>query len=525
MNSRHTLCLLLLPSLLAVGSCSNDGDDAAPRAKHLLFISVDTLRRDRLGCYGGPNKPSPNIDRLAEEGTLFQNAFTSRGMTLPSFTTFFTSKYPTQHGVIDNLKQIPGREVTLAERLKGAGFHNRAFNASGVLRPGRGNVEQGYDKDAYTYIDDDRQISARAEFYLRKKFGKGDRREYLWVHFMEPHKPYSPPSSYATLFTDPDYAGPYDGDETLDQIYVDQLELSDADRKHIEGLYDGTIAFVDDCIGRILAALEDSGQAEDTLVVFASDHGEELGSHNKYYYHANSIYAATTSLAFIARQPGSVTSQKISGLVENTDFMPTVLSWLGVDPAAGGGSAGDMEGLDLSAVLRGQGSVERDFSIAFTGLYDFDEETGEAQGIFSARNKDWHYVSNPHERYPGYPPAGRDYFIPKEQLFHVAEDPDEQVDRSAEPGHEKARAALQSAIAVFKARYVDKAIELPDSMTIEKIEEFIQLGYIEFDDGQAMIENMKRMRTDSDSEPAPPIIEDDGGDEDREGDEDHEDDC
>jgi len=494
MNPRKTYCFLLIATLFT-GSCSQDGDDPAPRAKHLLFISVDTLRKDRLGCYGGPNKPSPNIDRLAEEGTLFMNAFTSRGMTLPSFATFFTSKYPTQHGVIDNLKQIPGREVTLAERLKGAGFHNRAFNASGVLRPGRGNVEQGYDPKAYTYIDDDRQISARAEFYLKNKFGMGDRREYLWVHFMEPHKPYVAPSSYARKYTDPDYDGPYDGSgESIDPIYVDQLSISDADRRHIEGLYDGTIAFVDDCIGRVLDALEESGHAEDTLVIFASDHGEELGSHNGYYYHANSLYSATTGLAFIGWQRGTIPPQQVEGLVENTDFMPTVLAWLGVDPAEGGGSASDLEGHDLSPVLLGTGSVQRDFSVAFVGTYDFDDD-GTARGMFSARNLDWHYVSNPCGRTPGYPPAGRDFFIPREQLFHVAEDPDEQVDRAGDDGHDQAKKALQAAIDLFKAKYVDQATEIPkDSMTIEKIETLMQLGYLDMAQGQKMIQQMKRMR-------------------------------
>ena len=114
-------------------------------------------------------------------------------MTLPSMASFFTSKYPHQHGVLDNKKQIPPAEWTLAERLQSAGFHTRAFNASGVLQPGRGNIEQGFDK--YDKIFDERAMTAKTVHFVENFFGKDGRREFLWVHFMNPHKPYLPPPS------------------------------------------------------------------------------------------------------------------------------------------------------------------------------------------------------------------------------------------------------------------------------------------------------------------------------------------
>lgn len=518
MMNRPPLAYALLLALL-LPACGAD-DDAAPRAKHLVFLTVDTLRRDRLGCYGGENQPSPNIDRLAAEGALFLDAFTPRGMTLPSFASYFTSKYPTQHGVVDNLKQIPAEEYTLAERLADAGFHNRAFNASGVLKPGRGGVEQGYEPRAYTYIEDERELTNRAEYYLRNKFGQDGRREFLWVHYMNPHKPYEPPGSFATKFTDPDYAGGFDGSsESLDRIFVEQLELTDADRRHIEGLYDGTIAFVDECVGRLLAALADSGHAEDTLVVFASDHGEDLYSHNRYYYHANSIYSATTALALAFHQPGEVAPQRVRGLVENVDFMPTVLAWLGVDPTAGGGAPG--QGVDLGPVLRGEQDVRRDFAIAFTGQYAHDADSGRTRGVFSARNLDWHYVWNPDLLVPGFPPEGRDYLIPRAQLFHVAEDPDEQVDLSGQ--RPEPEAALRRAIDSFLSRYVDDP-EVPDYLTADKIDELHQQGYISAREALRLKQKLERMATGGGARSTPG----DGSEPDRapggEPD-DHEDDC
>lgn len=456
--------LLLVATGIFLPACS---DEPGARAKHLLFISVDTLRKDRLGCYGARRSPSPNIDRLAAEGVVFLDAYTPRGMTLPSFATFFTSKYPTQHGVIHNQKRLPDEERTLAERLSDAGFRCRALNASGVLRPGHGNIEQGFSPGMYKTILDEDVLTAKAEQWIRERFGRDDKRDFLWVHFMNPHKPYAPPQRFAKRFTDPSYDGPFDGSgESLDRIYRQQIDLSERDRRHIEGLYDATIAYVDECVGRILRALEDSGQARDTLVVFASDHGEDLYSHNKYFYHANSIYSSTTALAWIVWQKDRIEPRRVRGLVENIDFMPTVLSWLGIEDRSG------CFGLDLTPVLLGEDRVRRDFSVAFTGTPE-----GASSGFaYSARSLDWNYVWNPEGVVPGFPPAERRYEIPEEQLFFVREDPDEQRDRLGD--NEQAVEALRREILAFQARYVNAAVELPDYWTLEKIDDLEQQGYI-----------------------------------------------
>ncbi|MBI4881290.1 MAG: sulfatase [Planctomycetes bacterium] len=459
--------LLVLP-LAAMNGC---GGEPAPKAQHLLFITVDTLRTDRLGCYGAAQSPSPNIDRLAREGTLFQDAYAQRAVTLPSMTSFFTSKYPYEHGVLNNLKRVPDAEWLLAERLQAAGFHTRAYSASGVLMPERNNVEQGYKPNAYSFFPDEEVMTGKAEKFIRERFGERGR-QFLWVHYMNPHKPYDPPAPYDRLF-DPEYQGAFDGSgETLDRIYVERIDLAAADRRHIEAVYDGTIAFVDRLIGRLLAALEETGQAADTLVVFAADHGEDLYSHNYYYYHANSTYRSSTSIPLIFRQPGAVAAgQAVTGMVETVDFMPTVLCWLAADPGTAPGGDTALRGNDLSQVLAGQGAVRKDFAYA---LVDQDVDEGRSELIFSVRNRDWMYVWNESGVHPDNPPEAGEYPIAKQELYHLPSDPDEQ--KNIVEQHPEVAEKLYRAINAWRERMTQRL--LADEASATHRAELERLGYL-----------------------------------------------
>ncbi len=463
---RATALFALL--LAALAGC---GGDPAPRAQHLLFITVDTLRTDRLGCYGAAESPSPNIDRLAREGTLFQDAYAQRAVTLPSMTSFFTSKYPYEHGVVNNLKRVPDAEWLLAERLQAAGFHTRAYNASGVLMPERNNVEQGYKPNAYSFFPDEEVMTGKAEKFIRERFGERGR-QFLWVHYMNPHKPYDPPAPYDRQF-DPGYRGTYDGaGETLDRIYVERVDLAPEDRRHIEAVYDGTIAYVDQLIGRLLAALEATGQAADTLVVFAADHGEDLYSHNYYYYHANSAYRSSTSIPLIFRQPGAVAAgQAVSGMVETVDFMPTVLRWLAADCGPSPGGDTQLRGNDLSEVLAGQGAVKKGFAYA---LVDQEVEEGRSELIFSVRNREWMYVWNESGVHPDNPPAEGDYPIAKQELYHLPSDPDEQQNVIGE--HPDIADRLFQAINAWRERMTQRL--LADELSAAHRAELEELGYL-----------------------------------------------
>lgn len=401
-----------------------------PRARHLLLISVDTLTASRLGCYGGPNRPSPTIDRLAQDGVRFERAYVPRGMTLPSMATYFTSKYPADHGVIDNKHKIPFDEWMLAERLEDSGFKRLAFNASDVLSANRDTaIEQGFAKNAYTTIsDDDPQIAKAAASYLRAKFGKNPKREFVWIHLMSPHKPFAPPKSAIDRF-DPGYTGEWktvglELEPKIEAAYIEQKPPLPDQLKRFLAIYDAEVETADRCIAEILAALDASGVANDTLVVFVADHGEELFLHNLYPYHANSPYRAVTRVPFILRQPGAVPAGRVvEDVVESVDLLPTVLSWLGLeDRIAGDRPENAPRGRDLSPLVTGYGSLEPKYAF---GRIDDCADRPSNSGIATLRDPKWSLVVNTDGWLPDFPPKDGVYPIPRVALYDLETNPDE----------------------------------------------------------------------------------------------------
>ena len=461
---RRRLALLLLTAALAASPGCAEGE--APRAKHLLLVTVDTLRADRLGCYGGPNRPSPTIDALAAQGVRFERAFVPRALTLPSMASFFTSRHLDEHGVLDNRMVVGEGEVLLAEHLSAAGFRARAWNASRILAPGRSRIEQGFAPESYQHVADETRLTERAGEFLRHEFGRDGRREFLWVHYMRPHKPYKPPPPFDRRFVDPAYRGLHDGSSAnLDRIYLERETLSPQDRRHIENIYDGTIAYVDSLVKELLAALEASGQAGDTLVVFAADHGEDLYSHNFYYYHANSVYRSSTQVPLVFRQPGAVRSgAALPDLVESVDLVPTLLRWLAVPPVAG--SEG-WRGRDLSALLRadaGPAPPPRELSVAQWG-----------DRIYAIRSLRWLYVHNPARVAPDGPPVAGRYPIAEQELYDLEADPDEQVN-VIEAHPEEAR-ELRAALERWQGGLARGQAAVAESD--ERMAELEALGYID----------------------------------------------
>ena len=456
-----SLRLLLLSALLL--GCSGG---VSPRAKHLLLVTVDTLRADRLGCYGGPNRPSPTIDALAAEGVRFASAFVPRALTLPSMTTFFTSRYLDEHGVLDNRMVIGAGEVLLAEHLAAAGFRNRAWSASRILAPQRAHIEQGFAPGAYQHEADEAAMTARAAEFLRDEFGREGLREFLWLHYMRPHKPYEPPAPFDRRFVDPGYRGRHDGSSAnLDRIYLERERLAPEDRRHIEAIYDGTIAYVDSLVKEVLAALDASGQALDTLVVFAADHGEDLYSHHFYYYHANSVYRSSTQVPLLFRQPGAVRSGAVvEGIAESVDLVPTLLRWLAVEPLAG---AERWRGVDLSPLLAPDADATRtprEFTVAQWG----DE-------IYAIRSGRWLYVHNPRRIAPDGPPVAGRYPIAEQELYDVEADPDEQV--NVIEAHPEEAQRLRAALERWKGGLARGRAAVAESD--ERMAELEALGYID----------------------------------------------
>jgi arylsulfatase A-like enzyme len=384
-----------LPAILIFGLVCAACGDREPR--NLLLVTIDTLRADHLSSYGYPRATSPAIDRLAEQGVVFTQAIAHNPTTWPSLTSLHTSMHPHRHGVWTNGAEIaPGIE-TLAEVLADQGWDTAASLANMVNAPHRGFEGRFF----WSGEDRDEHATEAAIAWLRD----GAREPFfLWLHLFGPHAPYDPEPAFFRAF-DTGYRGELDArHETLDRIYREQRELTAAELAHIVALYDGDVAEADARVGAVLDALDGLGLGRRTLVVFSSDHGEQLYDKHRYFLHAQSAYDATLRLPLILRLPGELPAgQRADALVRGIDVAPTILDLLNVtQPVA-------FEGRSLLPLIRGEATVEPVPVISTLG-----------RNIHSIRTPRWHYLYNPHLGF-----SYRSYPIEPEELYDVVRDPKE----------------------------------------------------------------------------------------------------
>ena len=292
--------------VLALAACGRPG---VPEHRSLVLVTLDTTRADRIGAFGGTTVPTPNLDRLAREGTIALDATSQVPLTLPSHASILTGRYPASHGVHHNgIYRLRGDEETIAEHLSASGFDTAGFVASYVLNRGFG-TEQGF--EVYDDVEVNRyalgrdqvfeaqrtadEVNARVFPWLDAHRGK---RFFLWVHYYDPHEPYDPPEKPG---------------RTLQG-----------------GGYDREISYVDACLGDLVEKLRETGELDRALLVIAGDHGEGLGEHGE-NTHGLFLYEGTLHVPLLLRAPGLIPAgRSIGGAVELVDLAPTVADYLGL---------------------------------------------------------------------------------------------------------------------------------------------------------------------------------------------------
>ncbi len=295
------------------------------RPRNVVLISVDTLHAGHLSCYGYRGIETPNIDRLALEGVVFDNAATSVPLTLPAHASIFTGRNPLRHGVVDNYTStLREEEETLAEVLEADGYATGGFVGAYVLDSSWGTA-QGFD----VYFDDfdtrgpelqsveantrsGDEVLERALPWLRRQ---DEDPFFLFIHFFDPHMPYDPPEPYRTNCD-----------------------------KDLVSCYDGEIAFVDSLVGKLVSELESLGVLDESLLILLGDHGESLGDHGE-STHGFFLYDSTVRVPLIVKGPGIPASERVQAQVRTVDILPTVLDLLGL------ASRSNLDGVSLRPLL------------------------------------------------------------------------------------------------------------------------------------------------------------------------------
>jgi arylsulfatase A-like enzyme len=307
---------------------------AAGNAMNVLLITIDTLRADHLGAYGYRRPTSPRMDALAAQGTLFERAYTFWPKTRGSFVMMMTGRRPSQNGYSKSHPMIVGFNPTLASVLQEAGYETAAVvdNANVAAEygfaKGFDSYRETWEEKASLVTEMDRTRAITEEGVRFLKASSPSRPFFLWLHYVNPHTPYTPPPPFDTAFLDADVRkGP-----RLPVVPGDhggipkKWAVTGRDRLGwYVAQYDGEIAAVDAEVGRVLDALEASAARGRTLVVLTSDHGESLGEHDYYFEHGENVFDPALAIPLLVSVPGGPAAQRSGVLASTLDLVPTIL--------------------------------------------------------------------------------------------------------------------------------------------------------------------------------------------------------
>ncbi len=417
---RRNLIIAVL-AILVCGGFAKADNKAKQSRLNVLLITIDTLRPDRLSCYGGGFVKTPEVDGLAAAGALFSRAYAHNPETLPSHTNILLGVTAPTHGVHDNVNFVVRPEFSnLAKLLKDHGYSTGAVVGAFPL-DSRFGLTQGFDlyDDNYGAQGAEQFVYAerRAGVVVSRALGWLENREgpwFLWVHCFDPHQPYDPPEPFRTRFK--------------------------RDR------YSGEVAYVDQELGRLFAYLKERNLEEKTIVILTADHGESLGEHGE-MTHGYFAYNATLWVPLIIKAPGFKPG-RIEEAVCHIDLFPTVCDLVGIQKPS------FLQGLSLIPVLQGKALPAR--PIYFESLMAY-------------YNRGWAPLKGFIE--------GEKKFIdsPQPELYDLKKDFSENDNLAQGTSLDESRSTLAELVKTQSGAAEQAARRAPDRETREKLQ---SLGYI-----------------------------------------------
>jgi arylsulfatase A-like enzyme len=343
--------------------------NAAGTRPNILVIAVDSLRADHLSCYGYPRLTSPHLDRLAEQGTLFENTFSPHIPTTSAYASMMTGMdvFSTQVVALRHKGPVRPEVDTLAEVLRDQGYSTSCVGLTG--NPSSRGFDAYLDYTAWgnwaerplnKAQDLNRALIPELDRLLGQK-----QPFFLLLRHMDPHAPYLPPEPYERMFYHGDERDP--GNDSMEPVmsfkpfrdfFANWMPPGITDKDYVIAQYDGAIAYMDSCIQTILTYLEARQVLDSTIVVLNADHGETLYEHECWFDH-HGLYDSNLHVPQIIRYPGQVPAGlRVAGFNQHKDLMPTLMELAGIQ------SDIPFDGRSLMGMVRGEvASHESEFYI------------------------------------------------------------------------------------------------------------------------------------------------------------------
>jgi arylsulfatase A-like enzyme len=480
--------------------------------KAIVYV-IDCLRADHVSCYGYHRLTTPNIDTLAQDGLVFEAAFSPSTWTKPVAASLLTGLYPPAHGLRMRTDVLRRDFRTLPEMLKEHGHATLAISAIGNVSSSLGYGE-GFEHFVDLYKAPEllakrpivnvkheklyNELQGEVVFPLAEDIndvlfswleGHLDDDFFVFVWAMDPHDPYDPPPNWRS-YADPEYNGPMDGSRELAKRVRRPEDL-----QHLVDLYDGEIAYTDHCFGRLVAYLKSKGIYDETAIFVLGDHGEAFGDHG-HMLHGHLPFEEIIRVPLINKLPGqSYAGQRISGLVSLLDVMPTVLD------------LADVPRVDWESMVQGQSllNVLQKVNRGTHQIVFSETQSTEANNVvYSARTENWKYIwvvppnktsrikslgrvltnSEVLRELVGNPLfyLRRQVSVTHEHLYNIASDPYEGNNTVCEIPHQGARHKEAIKTWLQECQHMAQAYEelaLPPEVDQAMLEHLRALGYIE----------------------------------------------
>jgi arylsulfatase len=317
------------------------------RGAGVLLVVLDAAGARHFGCYGHARRTTPEIDRIAAEGVLFERAYTPAAFTLAAMGSVWTSLLPDEHhrgAAYDD--RLPAGVPTLAELLSANGVRTAAVVGNWMAGRGYG-LDRGFEQYAYVGYRAGK-LRAPVEEWLARRDG---RPSFLYLHYREPHSPYDPGPPFDSMFGTAAAIERAELDAWVQAVNAGARAPTGDELRRLELLYDGNLALVDHEVGWVRRRLEAAGAWDSLLVIVTADHGEALFEHGR-IGHGAGLYEETLRVPLVVRFPSKVglSGRRVRAMVDLLDLAPTIADAFGV---LGRGASASYRGRSLIPVALG----------------------------------------------------------------------------------------------------------------------------------------------------------------------------